>query len=148
MMGKNIGLLGILSREYLYIKRNYCIIHLRSLSLKDLPPNFSDVMQVVISTVNYVKARDLNSRMFKKLCITENSNHQTLLMHTVVRWLSRGKTLERVFLFRRELATFSHDKEHKNARYFHDPRFLTRLALLTDVFEYVNKLDTELQEKG
>ena len=115
---------------------------------KDLSPNFSDVMQVVISTVSYVQARDLNSRMFKQLCITENSNHHILLMHTAVRWLSRGKTLERVFFLCRELATFLQDKGHKNARYFHDPHFLARFALLTDVFKHVNKLNTEFQEKA
>ena len=32
MMGKNIGLLGILSREYPHIKINYCIIHRQSLA--------------------------------------------------------------------------------------------------------------------
>ena len=106
MMEKNIGLLGILSREYPHIKINHCIIHRQSLVSKDLSSNFSDMMQVAISTVNYVKARDLNSRMFKQLCITENSNHHILLMHTSVRWLSWGKTLERVFLLCRELATF------------------------------------------
>ena len=105
-------------------------------------------MQVVISTVNYVKARDLNSRMFKQLCITENSNHHTLLMHTAVRWLSQGKTLEKVFLLRHELATFLQDKGHKNVCYFHDPHLLARLALLTDILEHVNKLNTELQGKG
>ena len=144
VMGKNIGLLGILSREYPHIKINHCIIHCQSLASKDLSPNFSDVMQVVISTVNYVKARDL----FKQLCTTENSNHHILLMHTAVRWLSRGKTLERVFLLCRELATFLQDKGHKNARYFHDPHFLARLALLTDVFKHVDKLNTEFQEKA
>ena len=69
-------------------------------------------------------------------------------MHTAVRWLPRGKTLERVFLLRRVLATFLQDKGHKNVGYFHDPHFLARLALLTDVFEYVNKLNTKLQGKG
>lgn len=96
MMGKNVGLRGIISRMHPHIKTNHCIIHRQSLASKDLSPSFSDVMQVVISTVSYVKARDLNSRMFKQLCIAENSDHQTLLMHTAVRWLSRGKTLERV----------------------------------------------------
>ena len=91
MMGKNIGALGILSRKYPHIKINRCIIHHQNLASKDLSPNFFDVMQVVISTVNYVKARELNSRLFKQLCITENSSHHTLLMHTAVRWLSRGK---------------------------------------------------------
>ena len=144
MKGKNIGLLGIVSRVYPHIKINHCIIHRQSLASKDLSPNFSDVMQVVISIVNYVKARDLNSRIFKQLCITKNSNHHTLFMHTAVRWLSRGKTLEKVFLLRRELATFLQDKGHKNARYFHDPHFLARLALLTDIFEHANKLNTEI----
>ena len=69
--------------------------------------------------------------------LTENSNHHTLLMHTAVRWLSRRKTLERVFLLRSELAAFLQDKKHKNARYFYDPHFLARLVLLTDVFEHV-----------
>ena len=95
--GKNIGLLGILSREYPHIKINHCIFHRQSLASKDLSPNFSDVTQVVISTVNYVKARDLNSHMFKQLCITENSNHHILLMHTAVKWLSRGKICKEFF---------------------------------------------------
>ena len=137
MMGKNIALLGIFSREYPHIKINHSIIYCQSLASKDLS-YFSDVMQVVIFTVNYVKARDLNSRMFKQLCITENSNNHTLLMHTPVWWLSRGKTLERDFFFLSELATFLQDKGHKNACYFYDPHFLSRLAHLPDVFKHVN----------
>ncbi|XP_042243244.1 protein FAM200A-like [Homarus americanus] len=105
MMGKNIGLRGILSRKHPHIKTNHCIIHRQSLASKDMSQSFSDVMQVGIATVNYVKAKDLNSRMFKQLCIAENCNHHTPLMHTAVRWLSRGKTLERVFLLRSELAS-------------------------------------------
>lgn len=80
MMDKNIGVRGILSRKHPHIKTNHCIIHRQSLAPKDMSPNFADVMQVVISTVSYVKVRDLNSRMFKQLCIIENSNHHTLLM--------------------------------------------------------------------
>ena len=53
--------------------------------------------------------------------------------------------MERAFLLCRELATFLQDKEHKNASYFHDPHFTARLALLTDVFDHVEKLNTELQ---
>ena len=86
--------------------------------------------------------------MFKQLCITENFSNYTLLIHTAVRWLSRQKTSKRVILFCRELATFLQDKGHKNGCCFHDPHFLARLALLTDVFEHVNKLNTELQGKG
>ena len=55
--------------------------------------------------------------------------------------------MERVFLLRRELATFLRDKGHENAHYFHDTHFLARLALLADIFEHVNQLNTELQGK-
>ena len=146
-MGKNIGVLGILSRKYPHIKINHCTIHCQNLASKDLSPNFFDAMQVVIFTVNYVKASELNSRLFKQMCITENSSHHTLLMHTAVRWLSKGKTLERVFLLRRELAAFLQNGRHKNAHYFHDPHFLARLALLIDIFKHVNKLNSKLQGK-
>ena len=146
MMGQNIGVRGYLSRKHPQIEINHCIVHHQSLASKQMSPKFFDVMQVVISTINYVKARDLNSRIFKQLC--KNSNHYTLLMHSAVRWLSRGKALERAFLLHRELGTFFLDKEHKNASFFHDPHFTARLALLTDVFDHVNKLSTELQGRG
>ena len=129
-MKKNIGLLGILSRKYLHIKINHCIIHCQSFASKDMSSNFSDVMLLVISTVNYVKAGDLNSRMFKQLRITEKSNQHTLLMHTTVRWLSRGKTVERVFLFCLQLNTFLQDNGHKNAHYFMIHSFLLALHFL------------------
>ncbi|XP_042229512.1 zinc finger BED domain-containing protein 5-like [Homarus americanus] len=52
MMGKNIGLRGILSRKHPHIKTNHCIIHRQSLASKDMSQSFSDVMQVVIAAVN------------------------------------------------------------------------------------------------
>ena len=111
-------------------------------------PRGDHIIRRTVSTVNYVKARDLNSHMFKQLCITENSNHHTLLMHIAVRWLSRGKTLKKVFLLRRELATFLQDKGHKNARHFPDSQFLARLALLTDVFNMLISLSLNFKGKA
>ena len=123
MMGKNIGLRGILARKHPHIKIRHCIIHRQNLASKNMSQSFSDVMQIVISTVNYIKARDLNCRLFKQLCIAQDAIHRTLLIHTAVRWLSRGKTLERVFLLRRELASFLKDQGHANACHFNDPSF-------------------------
>ena len=40
------------------------------------------------------------------------------------------------------------DKGHKNALYFHNQNFLACLTLLTDVYEYVIKLNAELQGKS
>ncbi|XP_042243125.1 protein ZBED8-like [Homarus americanus] len=70
MMGKNIGMRGILSREHPHIKTNHCIIHRQSLASKDMSQSFSDVMQVVIATVNYVIPACSNSCALLKIVIT------------------------------------------------------------------------------
>jgi len=44
---------------------------------------FNEVMQVVMKVVNFVKSRDLNCRLFKDLCSTENAEHSTLLLYTL-----------------------------------------------------------------
>ncbi|XP_077965514.1 zinc finger BED domain-containing protein 5-like [Styela clava] len=48
MMGKNIGVLGILSREYPHIKINHCKIHRPNWASKNLSPNFSDEFNAMI----------------------------------------------------------------------------------------------------
>ena len=148
MMGKNIGFRGILCRKYPHIKFNHCIIHREALASRELSPVFSEVMQVVIKVVNFVKSRDLNCRLFKDLCSTENAEHSSLLLYTAVRWLSRGSTLKRVFILRNELREFLHSRKNENANYFANNSFLAHLALLTDIFDQLNDLNTSLQGRG
>ena len=109
---------------------------------------FNEVMQVEIKVVNFVKSRDLNCRLFKDLCSTENAEHITLLLYTAVRWLSRGSTLKRVFIIRNEVKDVLHNRKNKNATFFSDDLFITRLALLTDVYEKLNELNISLQGRG
>jgi len=42
--------------------------------------------------LKFVKSRNLNRRLFKDLCSTENAEHSTLL-YTAVTWHSRDSTL-------------------------------------------------------
>ena len=53
-------------------------------------------MDIVIKYVNIFKTHPLNSRLFKQLC-TENDEEFERLLHTEVRWLSKGICLNRVF---------------------------------------------------
>ena len=112
-MGKNNLVHGILSRIRPHNKINHCIIHQQSLTSKDMSLSFCDVEQVVISPVSFMKARDMNFCIFIQLCITDDSNHSTFLIHTAVRGLSRGKTLGSICLLCRKLVIFSENQGHK-----------------------------------
>ena len=88
-------------------KINFFINHQQSEISEGKSPSFSDDVQVLIFAVNYVKAKDLNFCVFIQLCITNDSDHSTFFMHTAVKWLPRGKTLENVYLWLRcKLAIF------------------------------------------
>jgi len=118
MVGRNIGFQGILQRKFPYMHIKHCIIHREALASKELLFVFNEVMQVVIKVVNFVKSRDLNCRLLKHLCSTENAEHRTLLLYTAVRWLSGGSTLKRVFILRNEVTDFFHNWKNQNATFF------------------------------
>ncbi|XP_077970335.1 zinc finger BED domain-containing protein 5-like [Styela clava] len=61
-------------------------------------------------SMNFIKSKPLQSRLFEKLCEEMGSNHKTLLMHTEIRWLSRGKVLTRLGELREEVAVFLEGK--------------------------------------
>ncbi|KAL4142760.1 hypothetical protein QTP88_005167 [Uroleucon formosanum] len=54
------------------------------------------VLDEAVKLVNFIKARGTNSRIFKALCEDMMSPHSSSLFHTEVRWLSRGKQIEKL----------------------------------------------------
>ena len=145
MFGKNIGLRGILTRLHPNVQVNHCIIHRQALAAKHLSEPFDAVMKIAVTSINFVKSRDLNNRMFRKLCSDMDAEYDNLLFFNAVRWLSRGKSLKRLFILRSEMEQFLSAKDHQHAKEFGDPHFLSTLALLSDVFEHMNFLNTNLQ---
>lgn len=81
----------------------HCSIHWEALAAKRMPENFKTVLNEV---VNFIKSRALNSRLFSKLCSEMGSDYIQLLLHTEVRWLSRGKMLSRLFELHSEVHLF------------------------------------------
>ncbi|GFV36612.1 SCAN domain-containing protein 3 [Trichonephila clavipes] len=71
-------------------------IHRETLASKEMSPGLSIVLTTVVTVVNYIKMRLLNSRIFYGLCKDMGAVHSSLLFYYEARWLSRGKFLQRV----------------------------------------------------
>ena len=102
-----------------------------------------------MKTVNYMKCGGKGkSRVFQKLCEEMDSENVTVLLHTEVRWLSRGKVLTRVFKLRQEISVFLAEKNHEYATNFLDHEWVSKLAYLASVFDMLSILNTSLQGKS
>ena len=100
-----------------------------------------------------VKVPQLESRpvqgsaRFQTLINEVEVQYGDLLYFWEVRWLSRGAMLYRVCDLQKEIATFLRQKNLPYADQFFDPRWLARLALLTDITTHLNSLNVKLQGK-
>lgn len=81
----------------------HCMIYREALLSKKLEPFVNEVLQDAIRAINFIKSKALNSRLFTILCNEMGSNHTKLLLHTEVRWLSRGKILLRIIELKDEI---------------------------------------------
>ena len=70
------------------------------------------VLDMVVKIVNYIKMRPLQRQLFTKLCAGMEAEHSSLIQHTEIRWLSRGKVLSRFYELREELLTICFFQEN------------------------------------
>ena len=134
----------------------HCIIHREALAVKPLSSDkqrkteLQSVLDIVVKTVNYIKCggKGKSVRVFQKLCEEMDSEDVTVLLHTEVRWLSRGKVLTRVFKLRREVSIFLAEKNHEYATNFLDLEWVSKLAYLASVFDVLSILNNSLQGKS
>ncbi len=69
-----------------------CILHQEAFCSKTL--KMDNIMNVVIKTVNFIRAKGLNHRQLEAFLSEKHVSH-SLPYHTEVRWLSRGAVLKR-----------------------------------------------------
>lgn len=62
----------------------HCMIHREALAAKHLQPDVNKVLEQVVTIINFIKARALNSRLFKIMCREMGSEYENLLLHTVI----------------------------------------------------------------
>ena len=81
-----------------------CIIHQEALCKSVLQPNH--VVKAVVKLMNYIKGRGLRHCQFIKFLEEIDSDHQDLLCHFRVRWLSLDKARKRSGNLKRPLLHF------------------------------------------
>ena len=108
MCSEKVGVVGLMveKRNQLSLVGPFAAIHciLRQETLCGKSLQMKDVMDVVAKMVNFIRARGLNHRQFVSFLADLETEYGELLYHTEVRWLSRGKVLQRFFELRQEIA--------------------------------------------
>ena len=147
MMGCNVGFCAKLE-QFLgrTLLKYHCIIHQESLCGKSL--QMKNVMAVVVKCVNDIRAAALKRREFRQL-LNEVDEQYGELLHTEVRWLSRGKVLARFLDVKEHMCNFLCEKKMlpEERQKLKDRSWLNDLAFLTDISGQLNMLNKRMQGK-
>ncbi|XP_029461803.1 protein FAM200B [Rhinatrema bivittatum] len=144
MVGKNRGFVALLrEHEKRPILSFHCILHQEALCAQMCGEQLGEVMSLVIQVVNFIVARALNDRQFKTLLDEVGNNYPGLLLHSNVRWLSRGKVLSRFAACLSEIRTFLEMKniEHPELA---NTEWLLKFYYLVDMTEHLNQLNVKM----
>ena len=93
MLGAKSGLTMLVKKSSPPIISTLCVLHPHALASKTLLEYLKIALKKVTECVNFIRAHALNHRFFKQFCDQMGSEHNLLLCHTEVRWLSRGRVL-------------------------------------------------------
>ncbi|KAK3889500.1 hypothetical protein Pcinc_006472 [Petrolisthes cinctipes] len=157
MMGKENGCVALIKKDVRNENADqdilgvHCIVHQEALCGKIM--NLTHVMDVVLKCVNEIRSKGLKHRQFQAFLEEIDAEFKDVPYHTEVRWLSRGRILERFLSLRKYIEMFVNDKmpelKTKNGKqvssFFSDPEWLLDLAFLVDITQHLNSLNTRLQ---
>ena len=149
ILGTKSGFHACVNKRALIAKGIRCVIHHQTLASEILPASLEKVLDQTIQILYLVKGGALKSRLFRQLCTDTEVAHHSLLLHTNVRWLSRGNGTERVLELRYELNLFFDVQDKMELfTWLNDEKWIVRLAYLVDIFEQLNKLRPEMQGRN
>ena len=106
------------------------------------------MLSIVTKVVNLISARAFHKRQFSLLLKEVESAYNGLLMYNNVRWLSRGKVLERFVECLNETKLFLIMKNNNNFPELDDDARLSKVIFLTDLSMHLNELNVKLQGYG
>ncbi|XP_077093644.1 protein FAM200C-like [Siphateles boraxobius] len=96
MVGRYRGFATLLKERVPQVLTVHCMLHRHNLAAKNLSPSLHQSLNIAARAINKIKAHALNDRIFRQLCGENDEAFQRLLLHTEVRWLSKGNCLARL----------------------------------------------------
>jgi zinc finger BED domain-containing protein 5/7/8/9 len=146
MVGRQRGFLAHLKKLVPDVFSIHCVVHRQHLVAKCLQPTLHQSLNLVIKAINKIKAHPKNDRLFKQLCCDNDEQYQRLLLHTEVRWLSKGNCLARfIELYDSILQFFEVQKEADMALQLKNVKI--DIFYLASVYRKFNDLNLQLQGK-
>ena len=146
MLGNTSGFATLVRKEAPNVTVTHCFLHRHALASKTLSTFLKEVLSTAVKVVNYIRARALNHRIFKRFCQEMGAEYEVLLYHTEIRWLSRGQILKRLMELRTEVLFFLNEKQSSLSVDFEREEFIHGLAYMADIFGHMN--DTNLSIQG
>ncbi|XP_067131958.1 general transcription factor II-I repeat domain-containing protein 2A-like [Centruroides vittatus] len=149
--GERRGLIGILSNKLAQNENPndlficHCVLHVENLCAKKI--NMEHVMDIVVSTVNFLRGRALNHRQFKEFLSDIDAENNDVVYFTDVRWLSKSSVLQRFYNLLPEIKLFM-EMKGKPVKELSDCEWLTDLAFFVDITMHLSELNIKMQGKN
>ncbi|XP_047100828.1 general transcription factor II-I repeat domain-containing protein 2-like [Schistocerca piceifrons] len=126
----------------------HCILHHESLC--KTAPDLKHVVDPVVGVVNTIRARALHHRQFKSLLEDVGAEHEDVIYHNSVSWLSLGKVLNRVWALQDVIILFLDTKEisHDFVAKIGCEEWRYEMMFVADIFAQLYELIVTLQGKG
>ena len=134
MLGNNSRFFVWLKQEIPHLQVTLCFFHRHAWASKTLLPKLKNVLDTSVKTINLIRGRALNHRLFKSLCQNFGSEHLVSLFHTDVRWLSHGRALTCFSEWREGVKTLLKECDYNLPKEMESQEFNQMLAYLSNFF--------------
>jgi hypothetical protein len=143
MTGRHHGCIAYLRKYVPNVFAIHCVIHRQHLVAKKLSDRLHKSLNIVITAVNKIKAHALNDRLFRELCDENDKDFKRLLLHTEVRWLSKGNCIRRFYNLFDTVVQFFEEKDAFLSDNLKEIR--SDVAFLSELFAKFNEMNLQLQ---
>ncbi|XP_026068491.1 protein ZBED8-like [Carassius auratus] len=118
MVGRERGAVARMKDDNPQLISYHCIIH-QSVLCSTLSDEYAVVMNTMMRMINFLRASSSHQhRMLREFLREVDANADDLLLHNNVRWLSKGRVLERFWSIRGEIAAFLAQLKNQKATTF------------------------------